>query len=899
MSGYPRHRETDLVLRDGRTVHLRPARPEDGPAVEDYLIGLSDESRRLRFWGVSLDVTEAARSAVEVDHVEHETLLALTGGGQGQVVGGAQYIRGPGPITAEIGLSVADDLQHLGLGSLLIAHLAAAAAEEQVAWLHADLLPENHRMLEVFRESGFPIEVHAKPGGVCVDLRTDLGPGTLERYEARERQAAASAVRGLLTPRSIAVVGASRDAGSIGGRLLRNLLAEPFDGVVYPVNPNAPSVQGVASYASVRDCPGRVDLAYVVVPAASVLRVAEECIEAGVRSMVVISAGFAGSGGEGALLQAKLVDACRAGGVRLVGPNCMGIVNTDPSVRMNGTFASVTPRDGRIGFMSQSGALGIAIMNLAESLGVGLSSFVSIGNKADVSGNDLLSYWDDDERTDVILLYLESFGNPRRFAALSRDIARRKPIVVVKSGRGTSGVRATASHTGALLAASDSTVEASFRQHGVVRTDTLEEMFDVATLLASQPVPQGPRVAIITNAGGLGIQCADTCEAEGLQVPELAPVTVDRVRSILPAEAGVSNPVDLVASAAGPDYEATIAAVAADPQIDALIIIYIPPLEHDAADVARHIVDAIAAVDRRIPVLTCFMSARGVPDELRTSARSIPSFAFPEQAAIALGHAWRLGEWRARPPSSPPSFVDLETDRAVALLATALERGEGWLEPEEVRALLACYRIPTVSQRVARDPEAAVRAATEIGGPVALKLMGPVHKTEAGAVRLGLAPETVADAARAMLLTGDGHPGDEATFVVQPMVEDAAEMLVGIVADPDFGPVVACGAGGVTVELVNDVQVGVAPLTTQDVHEMVRRLTTFPLLTGFRGASPKDVGALEEIVHRVAAMAQHHAAIAEMDCNPVMVMERGAVVVDARVRIQTPAPHAPSAGLPG
>ena len=327
-------------------------------------------------------------------------------------------------------------------------------------------------------------------------------------------------------------------------------------------------------------------------------------------------------------------------------------------------------------------------------------------------------------------------------------------------------------------------------------------------------------------------------------------------------------------------------------------MIYIPPLEHDAPEVARHLVKAIGAIDRPIPVLTCFMSARGVPDELRVQGHRVPSFPFPEQAAIALAHAWRLGEWRARPPSSPPEFADLRTDAAVALLATALERGEGWLDPEEVRSLLTCYGIPTVEQRVANDPEEAAHVASEIGGSVALKMTGVLHKTEMGAVRLHLGPEQVADEARAMARRANGPTG-AGGFIVQPMIEDAAEMLVGIVADPQFGPVVACGAGGTTVELVNDVQVGVAPLSVQGVDAMVRRLTTFPLLTGFRGASPKDVAALEDVILRVASMAAHHEAIIEMDCNPVMVMERGAVVVDARVRVRSPDRHTPSAGRPG
>jgi acetyl coenzyme A synthetase (ADP forming)-like protein len=895
-SPYPVHRETDVVLRDGRTMHLRPARPEDRTAVEDYLLRLSPESRRLRFWGVSLDIGETARSAVEIDHEGHETLLALSGSTPEEVVGGGQFISTPGTASAEVGVSVADDHQGLGLGSILIAHLAQAAAEHGIVWLHADVLPENHAMLKVFRETGYPVTVRAQPGAVEVDLATAGALGTIEQYEERERLADATAVRNFLHPRSIAVIGASRDATSIGGRLLGNLLEEPFEGVVYPVNPNAPAVQGVTSFPTVLEIPGPVDLAFVAVPATQVAEVARACGDKGVRSLVVISAGFREAGAEGERRQAELLDICRSSGMRLIGPNCMGIVNTDPHVRLNGTFASVSPHDGRIGFMSQSGALGIAVMNLAESLGTGLSSFVSIGNKADISGNDLLSYWQDDERTEVILLYLESFGNPRRFGRLCRTVARDKPIVVVKSGRGASGNRATASHTGALLASSDSTVEALFRQNGVIRTDTLEEMFDVATLLASQPVPRGPRVAIVTNAGGLGIQCADMCEAGGLEVPELSAATVERLRAFLPAEAGVANPIDMVASARGEDYARTIAAVTANSEIDALIVIYIPPLELDAPDVARYLVEAIGAIDRTVPVLTCFMSARGVPDELRAPGLPIPSFAFPEQAAIALTHAWHLGQWRAQPASAVPDLPDVKTDEAVGLLARALQRGEGWLRPDEVDQLLTCYGVATVEQRMARDPEEAARAAAELGGLTALKMAGPLHKTEVGAVRLGLTPDQVADEARAMAERVEGSSDDTPGFLLQPMIQDAAEMLVGIVADPQFGPVVACGAGGTTVELIKDVQVGVAPLTEEDARSMVRSLTTFPLLDGFRGASKKDVDALVDILVRISSMAEHHSAIVEMDCNPVMVMPRGAVVVDSRVRVRAPELRVPFAG---
>jgi acyl-CoA synthetase (NDP forming) len=547
--------------------------------------------------------------------------------------------------------------------------------------------------------------------------------------------------------------------------------------------------------------------------------------------------------------------------------------------------------------MSQSGALGLAVMNQAAAMGMGLSSFVSVGNKADISGNDLLAYWGEDPRTDVVLLYLESLGNPRRFGTYARRIGRRKPIVAVKGGRSAAGARATSSHTGALLAANDTVADALFRQHGVIRTDTLEEMFDVATLLANQPVPTGDRVAIVTNAGGLGIQCADTCEARGVHVPELSSDTVATLRDFLPVEASVGNPVDMIASASAQDYARTIAAVAEDPGIDALIVIYIPPLEQDAPPIARALIETVGGLRRSLPVLTCFMSARGVPDELRRADLGIPSYAYPEQAAIALAHATDHGRWRTKPEGSFPDLPGIREGEAGATLAAALEHDASWLAPDEVGALLDAYAVPRVREELVTTPEEAAEAAARIGDRVVLKAAGPVHKTEASAVRLDLAPEQVAeeavDIARGLADRGDAPAG----FIVQELVRDGTEMLVGAAADPVFGPVVAVGAGGVTVELTRDVAVRVAPLTDRDADEMVRELATFPLLDGFRGAAKKDVSALVDVILRVGALADRHPEIAEMDLNPVMVLPRGAVVVDARIRVRTvpaEASHAPT-----
>lgn len=896
MSGeYPAHLVTDVVLRDGSTVRVRPARPSDATRVEDYLIGLSPETRRLRFWTQAIDVRELAARVVDVDYENHLTLLAVTGGDEGTVVGGAQFIRTDGA-RAEFGVSVTDAYQGKGLGSILIGLTAQAAAEKGISTLVAEVLPENHRMINVLRTSGFPVSIRATPGSLEVEFPATPTEDAIELFEHRESQAAVAAVRTFLAPRAVAVVGASRDSSSIGGQLFRNLLMAEFHGAVYPVNPKAAVVQGVPAYPSILDVPGEVDVAFVTVPAELVAGVARECGEKRVRGLVVISAGFGETGGEGPARQRELLEICRAYGMRLIGPNCMGIVNTDPEIRLNGTFATVYPPPGRVGFLSQSGALGLAVMRYATELGLGLSSFVSVGNRADISATDLIAYWDEDERTDVILLYIESIGDPRRFGHLAREVGRSKPIVVVKSGRSAAGARAAASHTGALLAASDVTVDALFRQSGVIRTDTLEQMFDVATVLANQPAPAGDRVAIVTNAGGLGILCADTCEANGLVVGPLSEATQAKLRGFLPPEASAANPVDMIASATAEDYRRAIGVVGQDPEVDAMIVIYIPPQTFRAPEIARGIVRGIEEVGGRIPVVTTFMSAHGLPEELAGGAGRIPSFAFPEQAALALARAAEYGRWRAKPAGQRPRLPDLRPDEAAAVIAEGLAEGPGWLAEERVERLLDCYGIRLARAERARSPEEAGAAAARIGRPVALKAFGPdiLHKTDLGAVELGLsgagevtaAARAMADRLAAARITPEG-------YLVQEMVEGGVEMLVGVAHDPLFGPVVACSAGGTAVELLRDVSVRLAPLTDVDAREMVRALRTFPLLDGFRGAHKADVPALEELLLRVSELVEAHPEVAEMDCNPVMVLPRGALVVDARVRLAEVPPTPP------
>jgi len=708
----------------------------------------------------------------------------------------------------------------------------------------------------------------------------------------------------IFRPRAVAVIGASRERGSIGAEIFHNLIEQGFQGAVYPVNPKAAVVQSVAAYSSIGAVPGPVDLAVIVVPAAAALAVLEECGRAGVRGAIVISAGFKETGEEGAVRERALVDCARRYGLRLVGPNCLGVINTEPAVRLDATFSPTYPPAGRVAFSSQSGALGLAILEYAAELNIGISQFVSVGNKADVSGNDLIEFWERDPGTDLILLYLESFGNPRRFTRIARRVGRRKPIVAVKSGRTRAGERAAASHTGS-LAGSDAAVDALCLQSGVIRTDTIEELFDVAMLLANQPVPGGPRVGIVTNAGGPGIMASDACESHGLEIPTLADATVAALKAFLPREASTRNPVDMIASAAPDSFEKAVRLVASDPGVDALLAIYVPPIVTRPLDVAQAIARGAAAAARDAaargeptkPVLTCFMGSHGVPESLRSLQEvQIPSYAFPESAAIALARAVRYGRWRAEPEGTVPCFPDVDAARARAAVASAATPGAGgiaWLDPDATRELLAAYGLGTPPARVARDAEAAVAAAREVGYPVVLKLVsGTVtHKSDVGGVALDLrgdAEVREAFGAIAGRLAARGWSDRMEGVLIQPMVRGGIEAIVGMTHDPSFGPLVMFGIGGVQVELLRDVAFRVHPLTDRDARELVRSVRGYPLLGGWRGAPAGDVAAVEEALLRVSQLAGDHPEVVEMDLNPLMVLPdgKGCTVVDARVAVR-------------
>ena len=883
--------ETDVVLRDGSLVHVRPVRSEDRALLVSFIESLTTETLGLRF----LHVLESDEAVNELMPTAGQfALLAIR---EEMVIGHAIYtVTLPGK--AEHAVVVADAYQGKGLGTILLGQLTQAAIAEGISEFEAHVAPENAPILQVVRELGFPTVLKSEPGLIHITFPASLLPEALARFEQRETVAAVAAMEKFFRPRGIAVIGASRERSSISGELFRNILEAGFQGPVYPVNAKTDVVQSVAAYHSVLDCPGPVDLAFIVVPAPAVLTVARECAQKGVHALVVVSAGFAEASEVGSLLQQELVEVCRETGMRLIGPNCMGIVNTDPMVSLNGQFSPYKPIPGKIGFLSQSGALGIAIIDYASRLGLGMSTFVSVGNKADISGNDLIRYWESDDNTNLILLYLESFGNPRKFARIARRVGRKKPIIAVKGGRSAAGFRATQSHTGALVAASDVTVDALFRQSGVIRTDVLAEMFDVASLLTTQPIPRGDRVAIITNAGGAGILAADACEDLGLQVPELSSDTQVALKDFLSSAAGVRNPVDMVASASSNDFARAIRVVASDPNVDALIVIFIPPMALRPEEVAGEILKTAQELDGRIPILSTFMASHGTPEILSDGQSRIPSYPFPEAAARALARAVQYGKWLATPEGNAPNFPDVRREDAVAIVAHALREGERWLTPDEIENLLGCYGIPLVKTLRVTTPQEAGQVALELGEPVALKAIAPglVHKTEAGAVRLALMGDKETEKAAEEMLKQLELAGLKGTgFIIQPMAPPGIEMLVGVTHDPVFGPIVVCGAGGVLVELLKDVVVRITPLTDQDASEMIRSLKTFPLLNGYRGGPRYDVIALEQLILRVGTLVEDIHEIGELDINPVIVLPEGQGVslVDARIRVAEALPPLP------
>jgi acetyl coenzyme A synthetase (ADP forming)-like protein len=866
----------DVILRDGRTLRLRPPTAADADIALAFFGRLSGRSLHLRFHGLPAITPELVAPFLEPDGVDRGGLLAtMAADGGERVVALASWARLRDPSCAEAAFAVEDAFQGKGVGTRLLEQLASLAGSAGIETFVAVVLPENREMLTVFADAGFGVTRRTARGEVEVRLAIAPTEAYRARVDERDHVAVVASMQPFFAPASVAVIGVSARPESIGGAVYRNIVEGGFTGRTYPVNRSGAHVEGRPAVVSIEDLPEAPDLAVVCVPASAVLDAAETALRRGARALCVISAGFAEVGRDGADRQEALLALVRSHGARLLGPNCLGLAVT--GVRLNATFARESFPPGPIGFASQSGALGLALLEAADARGLGFSAFVSIGNKADVSSNDLLEFWEDDPATRLALLYLESFGNPRKFARIGRRIARRKPVLALKAGASRAGARAARSHTAA-IAGSEAAVEALFHQAGVIRAATLEELLDVASLYAHDAAPRGRQVGILTNAGGLGILCADACEAAGLELPTLAPHTVSALESVLPPEAGLGNPVDMLGSATAETYGETLRHVLADPVIDTIIALFVPAAAVSAADVSRAITRAVDETGGTKPALAVVISSAGLPAELHDPPAGLAAFTYPESAARALGRAARRADWLRRPAGSIP-VLEVDRDGARALVEAALARGDDrWLEADELGVLLRAYGIAYVDERTAGSTEEAVAAAAELGYPVAVKTAAAgVHKTEVAGVQLDLATaEAVRDATSSI-----GPP-----VIVQPMLAGGVELLAGLLQDAVFGTLVAFGPGGRLAELIGEAGFRIAPLTDGDAEELVSGGRAGRLVAGFRGSSPADRAALTHLLHRLSRLGEDVPELAELDLNPVLAFADGCVAVDACARVR-------------
>jgi len=886
------------LLTDGTTVLIAPARAQDEVAVRQMHAQMSPNNIYLRFFSISpLAADREARRVTRPPDAEHCALLAWLGS---ELVGVASYEPTGKPGVAEIAFAVTDHMHGRGVATLLLDHLVSNARLRGLRAFTAETLADNISMLRVFANAGLAARRQASDGVVetTFPLPSDEADHQLRHYldsvAWRERSADVASLRHLLEPASVAVVGASRKPGRVGHAILRNIVSAGFAGRVFAVNPHAKSVLGVACVPTVADLPEPPDVAVIAVPSASVTAVAEECGRRGARALVVVTAGIDAADG------AELLAACRRHGMRLVGPNCFGIAI--PPLGLNATFAGAEPRPGSAGLVVQSGGVGIAVLEHLTRLGIGVSSFASVGDKLDVSSNDMLMWWEQDKTTKLALLYVESFGSPRRFAQTARRVGRQFPVLTVIGGRSAAGQRAAASHTAA-AATPLVTQEALFGQAGVIATTSLGELVDAAALLACQPLPAGNRVAIVSNAGGAGVLAADACGDNDLRVATLSEVTQQRLRKLLPSGAAVAGPVDTSAAVSQRAFRNCLERVAKDDGVDAVMAITVPTALGRlapailTAKLTKPLVAVILDQQESVSLLRQPPREQDGPAPERAAAdQAIPSYLYPESAARALGHATRYSAWRSSAAGTVPEVSGIRQDDARQLVARFLagQHLGGWLPPDQVSELLACYGIKLVPTLEATSLDDAVRIVSDLdGGPVVLKadVAGLVHKSDAGAVLLDL--RSAHDVKRGYAELAGRFGADLRKVLIQPMITDGVEVLVGVVHEPVFGPLVVFGLGGVATDVLGDHVARLTPLTDVDAEEMIRGIRAAPLLYGHRGSPPVDVSALEDVLLRVSRLADEVPEIAELDLNPVLARAGDACPVDARIRLVPAEPQDP------
>lgn len=878
------------LLADGTTVCIRPVAAGDHEQVQGLYEEMSPENLRLRFFAASRrSAAFAADRACAPPCPGYRALLAEK---QGQVIGLAEYDTGGDKDAAEISIAVADGLHHRGVGTLLVEHLVSAARAEGVTTFTADALAENREVLQLFADLG--LRTSRRFDGPEVRCTIELGEDEtyLSAVEVRGRAANVTSLEPLLRPEAVAVAGAGRTAGSVGRAVLHHLHTGGYTGRLFAVNPAATSILGVHSYPSVAALPRTPDLVVVAVPAAAVPVTAEECGKAGVRALLVLSAGL-----DSTQTQA-LMAACRTYGMRLVGPNCLGVSNTEHDLNLDATFAADHPRPGTAGVAVQSGGVGIALLDGLSRLGIGVSSFASLGDKYDVSGNDMLQWWESDGRTDLALLHLESFGNPRAFSRTARRVTRRLPVLTVDAGRTEAGQRAAASHTAA-AATRTMTRQALFTQAGITATQSVGELLETAALMHSQPLPAGTRVAIITNAGGAGVLAADACSEAGLTLPPFTPEMIDALLAVLPDGASVGNPVDATAAVTEDQLRDCVDLLVRHSGVDAVVLALVPTAVARATgdDLVRALTDAPA--HRAKPVIAVRLE-QDLPVKLLPAADggTIPSYAEPQAAARALSHAAHRAAWLSRPAGTVPDLTDVDTARAHEVTETylAAQPDGGWLDPRTCADLLACYGIPQLPWAWAETEDEAVIAAERLRGPdgrVVMKAHWPglLHKSEQHAVHLDLQGD--AQVRAAFRDFGTRFDGLLTGVVVQPLAPRGTELLAGVVQDEVFGPLVLFGLGGTATDVLRDHAARLAPLTDHDVHDLITAPRCAPLLFGVRGNGPVDLEALEQLLLRLSRMAADLSQLAEADFNPVLATPGGVSVLDVRVRLLPRTSHDP------
>ena len=865
----PRHWASDVLLRDGSTAHVRPIRPEDAELLVDFYGRVSDRSKYYRFFSPMPRLSQ--RDVDRFTRVDHQTRVALVLLLQGRMIAVGRYdtIR---PGEAEVAFLVEDAHQGRGIAQLLLEHLAQCGRERDVERFVAEVLPDNARMIQTFRDAGYRVASEYEDGVLVLEFPIDATDTAIGVMQGREHRAEAASIQRFFHPQSVAVVGASRRQDTIGQTLVRNLVTGDFTGRVYTVNPTANAVSGLPAYKTVADIPDEVDLAIVAVPADAVQDVVLDCAAKGVHGLVVISSGFAETGEEGRQRQRRLVGLSRSYGLRLIGPNCLGIINTDPAVSVNASLSQVMPPRGRAGFFCQSGALGSAILEKVQNRGLGLSTFVSAGNRADVSGNDLLQYWEEDDATEVVLLYLESIGNPRKFSRIARRVSLRKPIVAVRSGRTTQGV--PMGHAVRRIAAPPAAVDAMFRQAGVIQVDTLEEMFDVAQLVAHQPLPRGRRVAIVGNSDALGLLAADAAAAVGLVVNKSVP---------------------LGAEATAEDFEDALDAAIDDPDVDSVVAVYIPPLNVTGEEVAN----VLAAIGEQSdkPLVSTFLGVEGVPELLRvpdvagsTAGRgSVPSYPAVEAAVRALARVVEYAVWLRTPDGPAPSAEEVDEDAAKRLVLDRLadEPGGVQLSRDDVTRLLAAYDIDLWPAIDVPDLDAAVAAGKELGWDVVLKATAEHLRERPDLAHVWRNIDTadqMRDAWRG--LTDMVGGAERSAFVVQRTAPPGVPISIRSLEDPLFGPVVSFGISGPMTELLADRSYRIPPLGSRDAAAMVREVRTAPLLFGYRGAEVVDVAEVERLVRRVAQLQHQVPQVSSLELGLVLVGPHGSTVLSAEARLE-------------